>query len=71
MIKTIYLFFFVSIFSLGLWACTGKEEPYKNLTCAEFAELINIFNENKELFEALFKVLQSTCHPLSSTCLIF
>ena len=41
MIKTIYLFFFVSIFSLGLWACTGKEEPYKNLTCAQFAELIN------------------------------
>ena len=41
MIKTIYLFFFVSIFSLGLWACTGKEEPYKNLTCAEFAEFIN------------------------------
>ena len=41
MIKSIYLFFFISIFSLGLWACTGKEEPYKNLTCAEFAELIN------------------------------
>ena len=41
MIKSIYLFFFISIFSLGLWACTGKEEPYKNLTCAQFAELIN------------------------------
>ena len=41
MIKTIYLFFFVCIFSLGLWACTGKEEPYKNLNCAQFAELIN------------------------------
>ena len=41
MIKSIYLFFFISIFSLGLWACTGKEEPYKNLTCAQFSELIN------------------------------
>ena len=41
MIKSIYLFFFISIFSLGLWSCTGKEEPYKNLTCAQFAELIN------------------------------
>ena len=49
MIKSIYLFFFISIFSLGLWACTGKEEPYKNLTCAQFAELIN--NQDVQLVD--------------------
>lgn len=41
MIKTIYLFFFVSVFSLGLWACTGKQKvEYKNLSSAQFEELI-------------------------------
>lgn len=40
MIKTIYLFFFVCVFALGLWACTGKEEPFKNLTSAQFEQLI-------------------------------
>lgn len=41
MIKTIYLFFFVTAFSLGLWACTGnKEVEYKNLSSAQFEELI-------------------------------
>ena len=41
MIKTIYMFFFVCAFSLGLWACTGKQDvEYKNLTSAQFEELI-------------------------------
>lgn len=41
MIKTIYLFFFVAAFSMGLWACTGnKEVKYKNLSSAQFEELI-------------------------------
>ena len=41
MIKTIYLFFFVTVFSLGLWACTGnKDIKYKNLSSAQFEELI-------------------------------
>lgn len=41
MIKTIYIFFFVCIFSLGLWACSGKQKTeYKNLTSAQFEELI-------------------------------
>ena len=41
MIKTIYLFFFVSVFSLGLWACTGKQKvEYKNLSSTQFEELI-------------------------------
>lgn len=41
MIKTIYLFFFIFAFSLGLWACTGKKDvKYKNLTSAQFEELI-------------------------------
>lgn len=45
MIKTIYLFFFVSVFSLGLWACTGNQEmKYKNLSSAQFAELIKDAN---------------------------
>ena len=50
MIKTIYLFFFVSVFSLGLWACTGnKEVKYKNLTSAQFEELIK--NPNVQLVD--------------------
>ena len=45
MIKTIYLFFFVSVFSLGLWACTGKQKvEYKNLSSAQFEELIKDTN---------------------------
>lgn len=41
MIKTIYLIFFVCAFSLGLWACAGnKKAEYKNLTSAQFEELI-------------------------------
>ena len=41
MIKTIYMIFFVCAFSLGLWACTGKQKAeYKNLNCAQFEELI-------------------------------
>lgn len=45
MIKTIYLFFFVCAFTLGLWACTGnKEANYKNLSAAQFEELIKDTN---------------------------
>ncbi len=41
MIKSIYLFFFVAVFSLGLWACSGnKEVKYKNLSSAQFEQLI-------------------------------
>ena len=41
MIKTIYMIFFVCTFSLGLWACTSKQKvEYKNLTSAQFEELI-------------------------------
>ena len=41
MIKTIYLIFFICAFSLGLWACAGnKKAEYKNLTSAQFEELI-------------------------------
>ena len=45
MIKTIYMIFFVCAFSLGLWACTGKQKAeYKNLNCAQFEELIKSSN---------------------------
>lgn len=41
MIKYLYFIFFVCAFSLGLWACAGsKEEKFKNLTAAQFEELI-------------------------------
>ena len=42
MIKTIYMIFFVCAFSLGLWACASnnKKPEYKNLTSAQFEELI-------------------------------
>ena len=41
MIKTIYMIFFVCAFSLGLWACTGKQKAeYKNLSSTQFEELI-------------------------------
>ena len=45
MIKTIYMIFFVCAFVLGLWACTGnKKEEYKNLSSAQFEELIKDSN---------------------------
>lgn len=41
MIKTIYMIFFVCAFALGLWACAGnKKVEYKNLSSAQFEELI-------------------------------
>lgn len=40
MIKTLYFFLFVTIFSLGMWACTGKDAKYKNLTSGQFEQLI-------------------------------
>ena len=50
MIKTIYLFFFVSVFSLGLWACSGKQKvEYKNLSSAQFEEIIK--NPNIQLVD--------------------
>ena len=44
MIKTLYFFLFVTVFSLGMWACTGKEMKYKNLTSAQFEQLIKDSN---------------------------
>ena len=44
MIKTLYLYLFVTVFSLGMWACTGKEIKYKNLTSGQFQELIKDAN---------------------------
>ena len=44
MIKTPYFFLFVTVFSLGMWACTGKEIKYKNLTSGQFQELIKDAN---------------------------
>lgn len=44
MIKTLYFFLFVTVFSLGMWACTGKEIKYKNLTSGQFQELIKDAN---------------------------
>ena len=50
MIKTIYMIFFVCAFSLGLWACTGKQKmEYKNLSSAQFEELIK--NPNVQLVD--------------------
>ena len=50
MIKTIYFIFFACAFSLGLWACTSKQkEEYKNLSSAQFEELIK--NENVQLLD--------------------
>ena len=38
MIKTIYFVFFICAFSLGLWACTGKDsDKFKNLSSDQFA----------------------------------
>ena len=44
MIKTLYFFLFVTVFSLGMWACTGKEIKYKHLTSGQFQELIKDAN---------------------------
>ena len=50
MIKTIYMIFFVCTFSMGLWACAGKQKvEYKNLSSAQFEELIK--NENVQLLD--------------------
>jgi len=51
MIKTIYMIFFVCAFSLGLWACAAgnKKTEYKNLTSAQFEELIK--NPNVQLVD--------------------
>ena len=51
MIKTIYLIFFVCAFSLGVWACASgnKKAEYKNLTSAQFEELIK--NPNVQLVD--------------------
>lgn len=50
MIKTIYMIFFVCAFSLGLWACAGKQKSaYKELNSAQFEELIK--NENVQLLD--------------------
>ena len=51
MIKSIYLIFFVCAFSLGLWACAAgnKKAEYKNLTSAQFEELIK--NPNVQLVD--------------------
>ena len=40
MIKNIYMFFFVFACSIGLWACTSKEEGFKNLNSSQFEMLI-------------------------------
>lgn len=44
MIKTLYFFLFVTVFLLGMWACTGKEIKYKNFTSGQFQELIKDAN---------------------------
>lgn len=44
MIKTLYFFLFVTIFSLSMWACTGKDAKYKNLTSGQFEQLIKDTN---------------------------
>ncbi len=41
MIKTIHFVFFICTFSLGLWACIGKQtEKFKNLSADRFEEMI-------------------------------
>ena len=51
MIRTIYFIFFVCICSLGLWACSDKpKEEYKNLSSAQFEELIQ--DKNIQLVDA-------------------
>ena len=53
MIKTLYFFLFVTVFSLGMWACTGKEIRYKNLTSAQFEQLIK--DSNIQLVDVLYQ----------------
>ena len=50
MIKSIYFYLFVAAFALGMWACTSKEEKYKNLTSGQFEELIK--DTNVQLVDA-------------------
>ena len=40
MIKNIYMLFFVLACSVGLWACSHKEEGFKNLSSSQFEMLI-------------------------------
>ncbi|MGL4851607.1 MAG: rhodanese-like domain-containing protein [Phocaeicola sp.] len=40
MIKFGYLLFFVCAFSLGMWACTGRKEKFKNLQTHQFETLL-------------------------------
>ena len=50
MIKTIYMIFFVCVFSIGLWACADKQKvAYKNLSSSQFEELIK--NPNVQLVD--------------------
>ena len=50
MIKTIYMIFFVCVFSVGLWACVDKQKvAYKNLSSSQFEELIK--NPNVQLVD--------------------
>ena len=49
MIKTIYMLFFVCVFSIGMWACSNKEEKFKNLNCNQFEMLIQ--DKNVQLLD--------------------
>jgi len=50
MIKTIYMIFFVCVFSIGLWVCADKQKAaYKNLSSSQFEELIK--NPNVQLVD--------------------
>lgn len=40
MIKSIYFYLFIAAFAFGMWACTSKEEKFKNLSSKQFEELI-------------------------------
>lgn len=41
MIKTLYFLFFVCAFTLGLWACTGKQDDkFRNLSADQFEQLL-------------------------------
>ena len=62
MIKTIYMIFFACAFSLGLWACAAgnKKAEYKNLTSAQFEELIK--NPNVQLVDVRTLAEHMECH---------
>ena len=49
MIKTIYMIFFVLVFSTVMWACSNKEEKFKNLTSGQFEMLIQ--DKNVQLLD--------------------